>query len=55
MGDYVTAVCTVGTAGCCVNKRMLFQCVQMCDTQVPGGSGYVDDRKWKIAGQCQGC
>ena len=34
---------------------MLFQCVQMCDTQVPGDASYVNNSKWSIAGQCQGC
>jgi hypothetical protein len=53
--DYVTAVCAVSTAGCCPGRRMLFRCVQMCDTQTPGDASYTSNMKWTIAGQCQGC
>jgi len=55
--DFVTAVCAAGvtTAGCCPNKRMLFRCVQMCDTQTPGDSSYNSNTKWAVAGQCEGC
>jgi hypothetical protein len=56
-GDRVVQACAPGvtTAGCCAGKRMLFQCVQMCDTQVPGDSSYINNSKWSIAGQCEGC
>jgi hypothetical protein len=45
----------VTTAGCCSLKKMLFQCVQMCDTQTPGDSTYTSNTKWTIAGQCDPC
>jgi hypothetical protein len=50
--DYVMATCTVGTAGCISGRRMLFRCVATCDTQVPGGTGFVDTSHWTIAAQC---
>jgi hypothetical protein len=50
--DYVMATCQVGTAGCLQGRRMLFRCVATCDTQVPGGVGFVDTSHWSVAGQC---
>jgi hypothetical protein len=50
--DHVLALCQVGTAGCIAGREMLFRCVATCDTQVPGGAGFVDTSHWTIAAQC---
>jgi hypothetical protein len=49
-GDRVANKCASGTAGCIVNKTMLFECVAACDTQTPGTG--TDTSKWKIVNQC---
>ena len=50
--DIVKATCTVGTAGCLAGMPFLFRCVANCGAQVPGGTGFVSETNWALAGRC---